>query len=74
MDDLADDVAERPRVERRVDDGVEWDTEDEERQIGDGQVDDENVGRAGVLLTVADDDDDDEDVSDAAERDDDAED
>ena len=73
VNQLADDVAERPAV-RRVGDGMEWNTEDEEGEVGDGQVDDEDVGRAGVLLAVADDDNDDEDVSHAAEQDDGAED
>jgi len=74
VDHLADDVAERPRVRRRVDDSVEWDTEDKEGEVGDSQVDNEDVGGAGVLLAVADDDDNDKDVADAAKNDDDAED
>ena len=63
--ELAHDVTERP-IGHRVTIGSEWNAEDDEEEIGDGQTDDEDVGGA-AHLSVEDDDDDDEQVSDESE-------
>lgn len=68
---LAPEIAERPEREYVVG-GRERNAEHDETEIGDGQIDDEEVGGAAHLL-VGGDDDDDESVAEQTQHDDDAE-
>ena len=71
LDHLAPDVAEGPERQDVIG-GRERDAEHDEEEVGDGEVDDEEVGGRPHLL-VGGDDDDDEGVAEKAEDDDDAE-
>ena len=64
--DAAGGVAERPR-RRRVLDAGERDTDDEERQVGDGQIQQQDVGRAAAPRPARHDHRDDDQVSDDAD-------